>query len=67
MSKISPASGSISVIIRSYKSAVKRQAGIEGYQDFHWQKRFYDHIIRNKRELIRIRKYILNNTVKWSD
>jgi REP element-mobilizing transposase RayT len=30
-----------------------------------WQGRFYDHIIRNHRELDAIRKYIQENVLKW--
>jgi len=32
-----------------------------------WQTRFYDHIIRNDDELIRIRKYIVNNPKQWEN
>ncbi|MDA3941342.1 MAG: transposase [Spirochaetia bacterium] len=30
-----------------------------------WQPRFHDHVIRDKGELNRIRKYIKNNPLKW--
>ncbi len=30
-----------------------------------WQKSFYDHIIRNDKDLDRIREYILNNPLNW--
>ena len=30
-----------------------------------WQRSFYDHIIRNQRDLDAIREYILNNPLKW--
>ena len=33
--------------------------------DFRWQSRFYDHIIRNHREYIRIERYIHNNPKNW--
>jgi putative transposase len=32
-----------------------------------WQKSFYDHIIRNDRELERIQEYIRNNPFKWGE
>ncbi len=64
MSCISPKPGSLSVVIRSYKSAVTRDARlING--DFSWQSRFYDTIICTKGQLSRIRKYIRNNPIKW--
>jgi putative transposase len=65
VSQISPKAGSLSVVIRSYKSAVSRWAGLNGYQDFAWQPRFYDHIIRDDRSLNNIRAYISGNPVKW--
>ena len=30
-----------------------------------WQRNYYEHIIRNDHELNRIRKYIINNPLKW--
>ena len=65
LSRLSPKSGSLSVIIRSYKSAVTRYANKNGYSDFKSQPRFYDRIIRNEKELYSIQKYIENNPMKW--
>lgn len=31
-----------------------------------WQRNYYEHIIRNEKELSRIRKYIFNNPARWS-
>jgi len=64
-SSISPRKGSLGVIIRSYKSAVTRWARMNGYPNFAWQPRFFDHIIRNEDALSRIRTYIQNNPQKW--
>jgi REP element-mobilizing transposase RayT len=30
-----------------------------------WQKSFYDHIIRNEKDLNRVREYIINNPSQW--
>ena len=30
-----------------------------------WQRNYYEHIIRNKTELEKIREYILNNLLNW--
>jgi putative transposase len=30
-----------------------------------WQKSFYDHVIRNEKDLLRIQEYILTNPLKW--
>jgi putative transposase len=65
MSKISPRKGSLSVVIRSYKSAVTRWAHQNGYNHFQWQPRFYDYIIRDDSALVKIRSYIRNNPIQW--
>jgi putative transposase len=60
-----PVSGSVSVIINHFKSAVKRWCNTNGYDYFFWQPRFYDHIIKNQKDLMRIRKYIKLNPAEW--
>lgn len=65
MSAISPQPGSVSTIIRSYKSAVTRWARRNGCADFAWQPRFYDHVVRNRRSFRRIRRYIIDNPIHW--
>ncbi len=64
-SEISPKAHSISVIVRSYKSAVTRQANMLGYR-FGWQGKFHDSIIRNAISFFRVGRYIRNNPKKWS-
>jgi len=56
---------SIGSIIRCYKAAVTRWCNRMGYKYFHWQRGFYDHVIRDDRDLNRIRDYIINNPLKW--
>jgi putative transposase len=64
MAEISPKSGTISSIIRSYKSIVTKHGRfIE--PEFEWQSRFHDHIIRNENSLINIQNYIENNPANW--
>ena len=65
MAEISPGPESLSVIVRSYKSAVSRLCHVNGHRDFAWQPRFYDHIIRDERSLHDLREYIINNPLKW--
>jgi hypothetical protein len=61
MSCISPESGSLPVVVRSYKSAVTKHVHkIEIH--FSWQRGFYDTIICTTGQLKRIRKYVLENT-----
>jgi hypothetical protein len=66
MAAISPKQGSLSAIIRSYKSAVTQNARFID-SDFAWQSRFYEHIIRDDESCYRISKYINNNPSKWGD
>ena len=65
-SAIAPKAGSLSATVRSYKSAVTRWAGLNGYDSFAWQSRFHDHIIRDEPELNRIQRYIHDNPLKWT-
>lgn len=62
-----PVPGSVSVIINHFKSAVKRWCNKNGHESFNWQPRFYDHIINNRKDLGRIRKYIKLNPSKWDE
>jgi putative transposase len=64
-SQISPPSGTLGVIIRSYKSSVIRWCCKNKNDHFKWQRNFYEHIMRNERELYQIRKYIRSNPLKW--
>lgn len=63
MANISPKPGSLSAIIRSYKSECTKTLR-KKYPDFAWQGLFHDRIIRNTATLNRIRKYIQENPKK---
>lgn len=65
-SEISPKSGSVSIIIRSYKSIVTRESHLIN-SSFKWHSKFYDHIIRNSISFERIQNYIENNPSNWSE
>ena len=56
---------SLQSIINQFKGAVTRQYQKSGYSDFKWQSRFYDHIVRNEKDLNRIQEYIQYNPQKW--
>jgi len=64
MSIISPKSGSLSVVVRSYKSAVTKHAH-KFDTNFSWQPGYYDTIICTTGQLSRIRKYISDNVQNW--
>ena len=65
---IGPQSGSLGAIVRSFKSAVtKRVNEISGMPGkCFWQRNYYDRIIRDNDELDNIRRYIMENPVRWS-
>jgi hypothetical protein len=67
MAAISPDAGSLSVIVRAYKSAVTRRIRRTARPDFGWQSRFHDRVVRNDAERRRIRRYIRTNPRRWTD
>jgi len=56
-------SGSLGRIISSFKGACSRRVKMESplVKIELWQRNYYDHIVRNEADLLRIRDYILNN------
>ena len=56
----------ISRILNWYKGRVTFESR-KINQDFGWQSRFHDHIIRNEEEYQRIKNYIINNPKNWND
>lgn len=67
MSAISPKAGSVSTIIRSYKSACTKEINLKFADlNFKWQERFHDHIIRSDDDFERISNYIKRNPELWN-
>ena len=60
-----PQRNNLSSIIRGFKSITTKRIHTNGYSDFAWQPRFYDHIIRDEKGLNAIREYIHNNPAQW--
>lgn len=52
---------SISKIIKHLKTNISRNIKYSI-----WQKSFYEHIIRNEKEYLKIKEYIKNNVINWS-
>lgn len=59
--------GALGVIISQFKSICTKRIRMMGFIKFAWQPRFYDHIIRDEKELKKIRSYILGNPTKWAE
>jgi putative transposase len=62
--KFGPQSGNLSSIIRGFKIGVFKNSKPLN-NDFSWQPRFHDRIIRNGEELNAIKQYIMDNPLKW--
>lgn len=60
--------GSLAVIVRSYKSAVtsRIRSLAKDTSLIVWQRNYYEHILRNERELAEVRTYIDRNPLQWS-
>jgi REP element-mobilizing transposase RayT len=58
-------SNSIGSIIGQFKSVCTKKIRNRGFRYFKWQNRYYDHIIRNEKELHKIRSYIRLNPKRW--
>ena len=52
-------------IVRWFKARATKMIRDSGEKGFQWQRNYYEHIIRNEREFMAIRKYISNNPAQW--
>jgi len=50
----------ISKIIKHFKTNITKEIEYSI-----WQKSFYEHIVRNKKEYFKIKEYIRNNIINW--
>jgi putative transposase len=62
-----PIKGSLPTIIRTYKAAVTRRIGREHNAVSIWQRNYYEHIIRDEKDLQRITDYIEANPSRWDE
>lgn len=62
-----PQSGSLPVIVGSFKSAVSRRINLMRNTSGKgvWQRNYYEHIVRNPEELHHIREYLFANPLRW--
>lgn len=56
--------GQLSKIIKWFKQITTKQLHEAWLEKFQWQKSFYDHVIRNEKDLLRIQEYIGLNPYK---
>jgi putative transposase len=62
-----PVCDSVSMLINHYKGDVKKWCNNNGFEQFEWQGRFHDHVIRNEIEYFKIKRYIRNNPKNWKN
>ncbi|HBK34794.1 MAG: hypothetical protein UU08_C0010G0001 [Candidatus Uhrbacteria bacterium GW2011_GWE2_40_58] len=53
-----------SIVVNTYGNYVKKNQW-QPYENHLWQYRYYDHVIRNENDLLRIKQYILDNPYRW--
>jgi len=56
---------SLSELVGAFKTTSSKLIHNSGIVGFHWQKSFYDHVIRDELSLDRIREYVINNPKQW--
>jgi putative transposase len=63
-----PVSGSIPTIIRSFKAAVTKRARESGllFSGVVWQRGYFERVLRNSRELVNAKDYIIKNPLRWA-
>jgi putative transposase len=64
-----PTSNSIPTIVRLFKSTTTKQINeIRGTPRMPvWQRNYYERVIRNEKESNEIRRYIVDNPLKWAE
>ena len=61
--------GSLGAIVRAFKSRTAKRINrlSRSPNGSVWQRNYYEHIIRNEKDLARIRQYIIDNPAKWAE
>jgi REP-associated tyrosine transposase len=59
--------GSLGTIVGSFKSSVTRQIGRELNETGIWQRSYYEHVIRNEKDLQNTTNYIESNLLLWNE
>jgi REP element-mobilizing transposase RayT len=56
----------LGAIVRAFKAVSTHRVRSSGASRFRWQPNYYEHIVRTETELERIRRYIVENPMKWA-
>ena len=52
-------------IIRTFKAKATKLIRDDRFKNFKWHRNYHDHIVRNEKDLLIIRKYIRDNPLNW--
>ena len=63
---MSPRRNTLSVLVRTYKAAVTTACRAAQRSEFAWQRGFYEHIVRDPRQLDALRRYVRDNPLQWA-
>ncbi len=55
----------LGLLMNQFKASCTSKVRMTGCKEFEWQSRFHDHIVRNEKDLERIRRYIECNPIMW--
>ena len=53
-------------VVRAWKARSTRLIRTTGAPGFSWQSRYYEHVIRDRPTLDRVRRYIASNPLRWT-
>ncbi len=64
-SRVSTVKHTLGMIVNQFKGIASKNIRAAGHEEFHWQPRFHDRIVRSAKELLFLESYIANNTKSW--
>ena len=53
-------------VVFAFKRFVTRKAKAAGFSNALWQKNYYDHVVRDDEDVLRIMEYMDNNPIRWA-
>ena len=53
-------------VVFAFKRFVTRKARAAGFNGRLWQKNYYDHVVRDNEDVLRIMEYMENNPIRWA-
>ena len=57
-----PTEGNVQNMVRTWKTLIAKELGQSV-----WQRSYYDHIVRDKQDYVKILEYIMGNPGKWAE